>query len=173
MPNQDLYGRLIYTEKELLELIHCCSDLNLGAFYLDDSAVEQYNNAISKNFSDLELLHTAPKIDQTPEQWHCENQKKWFVPESYKETDIARYILDQCENETELQRAGAELFEYAERGLLPLLTYLKYLVDTMRENSIVWGVGRGSSVSSFVLYKLGLHHINSIEHDLDFAEFMR
>ena len=54
-----------------------------------------------------------------------------------------------------------------------MLCYLKYLIDTMRENSIVWGVGRGSSVASFVLYKIGVHRINSLYYDLDFNEFMR
>ena len=54
-----------------------------------------------------------------------------------------------------------------------MLRYLRYLVDTLRANGIVWGVGRGSSVASFVLYKIGVHRINSIEHDLDFNEFMR
>ena len=37
---------------------------------------------------------------------------------------------------------------------------MKYLVDTMRNNNIVWGVGRGSSVGSFVLYKIGINRIN-------------
>jgi DNA polymerase III alpha subunit len=53
------------------------------------------------------------------------------------------------------------------------LRYLKYMVDTLRANNIVWGVGRGSSVASFVLYLLGVHRINSIYYNLDIAEFLR
>ena len=87
--------------------------------------------------------------------------------------DIAKWILDQCADQNELQRAGQELLEYAERDLLPLLQYLKYLVDTMRSNNIVWGVGRGSSVASFVLYLIGVHRIHSLRNNLDFNEFMR
>jgi DNA polymerase-3 subunit alpha len=60
-----------------------------------------------------------------------------------------------------------------ERDLFPLLRYLKYLVDTMRNNNVVWGVGRGSSVASFVLYKMGVHRINSLYYDLDPAEFLK
>jgi hypothetical protein len=72
-----------------------------------------------------------------------------------------------------LQRCGKELLEYAARDLLPLLQYLKYLVDTMRQNNIVWGVGRGSSTASFVLYKIGVHRINSIEYQLPLEEFFK
>ena len=54
-----------------------------------------------------------------------------------------------------------------------LLCYLKYLVDTMREHNIVWGVGRGSSVASYCLYLLGVHKINSIKFELDIKEFLK
>jgi DNA polymerase III alpha subunit len=66
-----------------------------------------------------------------------------------------------------------ELDEYEMRGMLPLLQYMIYLVDFMRENDIVWGVGRGSSVASYVLYIIGVHRINSIQYDLDWKEFLR
>jgi len=57
--------------------------------------------------------------------------------------------------------------------LFDLLRYLKYLVDTMNHNQVIWGVGRGSSVSSYVLYLLGVHRINSMYYDLDVGEFLR
>jgi DNA polymerase III alpha subunit len=54
-----------------------------------------------------------------------------------------------------------------------LLQYLKYLVDTMRKNNIIWGVGRGSSVASYVLYLIGIHRINSLYYDLSIDEFLK
>jgi DNA polymerase III alpha subunit len=54
-----------------------------------------------------------------------------------------------------------------------LLQYLKYLVDTMRNNSVVWGVGRGSSVASFVLFLIGIHRINSLYYGLSIDEFLK
>ena len=62
---------------------------------------------------------------------------------------------------------------FQERNLFNLLKYLKYLVDTMRDNNVIWGVGRGSSVASYVLYLLGVHRINSMYYDLDPGEFLR
>jgi len=54
-----------------------------------------------------------------------------------------------------------------------LLRYMIYLVDFMREHTIVWGVGRGSSVASYVLYLIGVHKIDSIQYGLDWREFLR
>jgi DNA polymerase-3 subunit alpha len=95
------------------------------------------------------------------------------MPDNYYEIDIAAWVLDQCKGEAELQRAGEELLLFQERDAFMLLRYMKYLVDTMRANNVVWGVGRGSSVSSFVLFKLGVHKINSLYYDLDPREFLK
>ena len=48
-------------------------------------------------------------------------------------------------------------------GMRHEIRYMVYLVDFMRENNIVWGVGRGSSVASYVLYLIGVHRIDSIQ----------
>jgi len=95
------------------------------------------------------------------------------MPEEYKQLDIAEHILGLCNTEAELQRCGEELLLYQERDLFNLLCYLKYLVDVMTINQVIWGVGRGSSVASFILYKLGVHRINSLFYNLDVHEFLR
>ena len=82
-------------------------------------------------------------------------------------------MIDLCKTDAEIQRAGQELLMFQERNLFNLLKYLKYLVDTMRDNNIIWGVGRGSSVASYVLYLLGVHRIDSMYYDLDPGEFLR
>ena len=101
------------------------------------------------------------------------NQQQWFMPDSYRQLDIAEYVLGLCQTNAELQRCGQELMLYQERGLFDLLRYLKYLVDVMTEHRLIWGVGRGSSVASYVLYKLGVHRIDSLYYDLDPGEFLR
>ena len=100
-------------------------------------------------------------------------QREWFMPENYKALDIAEHVLALCETQEQLQRVAQELLMFQERDLFNLLRYLKYLVDTMRHNQVIWGVGRGSSVASYVLYLLGVHRIDSLYYDLDPAEFLR
>ena len=100
-------------------------------------------------------------------------QQTWHMPDQYRQLDIAQHVLDLCTTDAELQRCGHELLLYQERDLFNLLRFLKYLVDVMTENQVIWGVGRGSSVASYVLYKLGVHRINSMFYELDVEEFLR
>jgi len=43
----------------------------------------------------------------------------------------------------------------------------------LRKNNIVWGVGRGSSVASYVLFLLGVHKIDSMYYELSVDEFLK
>jgi DNA polymerase III alpha subunit len=130
-------------------------------------------------FSDELELKKIPKIleyvtsDQTIDEFDRELQSNWHMPEEYKNLDIVVWLLDKCQNDTERQRVGHELLLYVDRNLLPLLQYLKYIVDLMREHNIIWGVGRGSSVSSYVLFLIGVHKIDSIFYSLEIEEFLR
>jgi DNA polymerase III alpha subunit len=161
---------------------HILSDNDIIELYLNNTNVNFSKPIITDNdikISDELELENFPKtvkyinIDKTVEEFDNECQSQWYMPDEYKNLDIAQYILDQCQNDTELQRAGQELLLYQERGMFTLLRYLKYLVDIMRKNNIVWGVGRGSSVASFVLFLLGVHKINSLYYDLEIDEFLK
>jgi len=167
----DQYHRRVFNEREICDILYRNPDADLSKYNLENP--DQYNSAVKTNYSDLNTLERLPDINTLPEIWHQQNQQSWLMPKQYQQFDIARWVLTQCNGDAEIQRAGAELLIYAERNLLDMLCYLKYLVDTMRENRVVWGVGRGSSVASFVLYKIGIHRINSLYYDLDFNEFMR
>ena len=81
--------------------------------------------------------------------------------------------VDHAKNENEKIRVEQELILYKKFGLLDVLKFLVYLISTMRENDIVWGVGRGSSVSSYVLYLLGVHKVDSIKYGLDVTDFLK
>jgi len=111
--------------------------------------------------------------DMTVEEFDQMKQNSWHMPDEYKNLDIAEYILSLCDSDAKLQRCGQELLLFQERNLFDLLRYLKYFVDTLQANNMIWGVGRGSSVASYVLYLLGVHRIDSIFYDLDPSEFLR
>lgn len=128
----------------------------------------------------IQFVDTYPELIQYAGQegvlmnvFDKESQARWHMPEEYKQLDIAEHILGLCATEAELQRVGHELLLYQERDLFNLLRYLKYLVDVMTENKVIWGVGRGSSVASYVLYKLGVHRIDSMFYNLEPEEFLR
>ena len=169
--NIDQYSRSIVTERDICLQLYANTKFDYNAAELKSAA--KYNAAVDSLYLDLPHVKELETIAVDPNTWHEQNQNSWFMPNEYKQLDIAKWLLDQCRNETELQRTGKELLMYAERDMLDLLRYLKYLVDTLRTNNIVWGVGRGSSVASFVLYLIGVHKINSITYNLDIEEFIR
>jgi hypothetical protein len=132
--------------------------------------------AVSQILEDPDSLITWTfpyNSDISVPDWDSLQQRRWHMPDHYKDIDIAEHVLNLCSTDAELQRVGHELMMYQERNLFDLLKYLHYLVDIMKQNNVIWGVGRGSSVSSYVLYLLGVHRINSMFYDLDPSEFLR
>ena len=125
------------------------------------------------NADSLLTWQSAGQDDLTVQQFDRDCQSKWHMPQQYQELDIAEHVISLCQTQTQLQRVAQELLLFQDRNLFDLLRYLKYLVDTMRANNVIWGVGRGSSVSSYVLYLLGVHQVDSVFYDLDIQEFLR
>jgi DNA polymerase III alpha subunit len=174
MTKTNKFGEIIFDEHDLCDLVmqgHDLSklngiivdtpvDLETAALILDDVPdFIKYDKYIEENLSTQDFDHR--------------NQQRWFMPQEYQQLDIAKHVLDLCQTETELQRVGEELLLYQERNLFDLLRYLKYLVDVMQTNRLIWGVGRGSSVASYVLYLMRVHRVNSMFYDLDPTEFLR
>jgi DNA polymerase III alpha subunit len=166
----DKYGQQIYSEQDICDYYLANTDAQLKNVLVSDKII--FDPALN--------LHKVPSVvhhiineDLTIEEFDRKCKENWYIPQEYLEFDIAKFVLEQCKNEAELQRAGEELLLFQERDMFILLQYLKYLVDTMRKHNIVWGVGRGSSVSSFVLYLIGIHRINSLYYDLSIDEFLK
>lgn len=98
----------------------------------------------------------------------------WNMPEEYRRLDIKKHIeSNYMLNNTQLARVDLELDEFEQRNLSDLLRFLVYFVDTVRTNNIVYGVGRGSSIASYVLYLLKVHRIDSFKYNLDIKEFLK
>lgn len=165
----DKFGQQILTEDDICDFYLRNPDKQLKSFLTEDFIV--FSDSLE--ISDIPKALTYLTDDIDINMFDTNLQNNWLMPEEYRTFDVALYVLEKCTLEAELQRAGEELFLFQERGLFPLLQYLKYLVDTMRANNIVWGVGRGSSVASYVLFLLEVHRINSLYYDLSIDEFLK
>ena len=95
--------------------------------------------------------------------------KDFNIPLHYKELDVRKYV-NKLEHggPDQTGRVEMELDMFEERGLFPILQLLIYIIDTMRKYNKLWGVGRGSSVSS-----LGVHKVDSYKYNLDIKEFLK
>lgn len=167
----DEFGVVYFKSSEVVKLLYKDPTLNLANFKVADAL--HFNNSVAELFADMPILEQYRNNGGSVEDFDAHNQGTWFMPDKYKNLDIAEYILTLCKTDEELQRVGEELLMYQERNLFDLLRFLAYFVEVMRNNKVVWGVGRGSSVASFVLYLLGVHKINSLYYDLDITEFLK
>ena len=147
------------TEEQILKGI-ITHGVDILEFCLTDADLTKYIDRIHEEKLDYPIPKETIDINE------------WFMPHEYQTMDIEGFLVDRCPKENH-ERLMTEITEYRRRKLIPLLRQMKYIVDTLRKNNIVWGVGRGSSVASFVLYLIGVHKINSIYYDLEISEFLR
>lgn len=128
--------------------------------------IELYNNladvSIAKNKSENDLLDFS-----------------WQIPKSYVDINLDRYILQELSNkipdenkrEQYLKRANDELHEIRFRGIEMLFKTLIYIIDRFKKSNTVWGVGRGSSCASLVLFIIGLHRVDPVKYGIPLTEF--
>ena len=173
-----------FTNKDLVDMIYSGHVDKCHVVLCNPSDdIDKFNAAMREQY--LPELTTYIPLDVDQKTFDGALQSEWFMPEEYKNMDITVYLFaklaeklqvepnDELRHTEEWKRVTEEWKAFLERGMTDLLRYMVYLVDYMRENNIVWGVGRGSSVASYVLYLIGVHKINSIQFDLDWREFLR
>ena len=173
-----------FTNKDLVSMIYSGHVDKCHVVLCDPSDdIEKFNAAMREQYLPELTKYIAIDVDQ--KTFDGALQSEWFMPDEYKRLDVDDWCLrklmkiknatrpDQILHTKDWDRTSQELTAFHERGMFPLLQYMIYLVDFMRENNIVWGVGRGSSVASYVLYLIGVHRIDSIQYDLDWREFLR
>jgi DNA polymerase III alpha subunit len=162
-------GQIVLEEDDLVDILMTDPDKQIKHALVKNIDLTQ----VSELVDNIHKFVNYEPIDVDMNTFDAVHQGQWHMPDEYKELDIAKWLLEQCKQPHEIQRVGEELLLYQERELFDLLKYIKYLVDTMKDNDIIWGVGRGSSVSSYILYLIGVHRIDSMYYNLDIGEFLR
>ena len=170
------FGQIFLEADDLVTMLYKNPDLDLTDYEIRDP--EEYNNAVKQLHLKLPQI-ASPRLDTTQwltqEQFDQAHQAEYFIPKQYEELDVMEYLSTKLINKPQsaIDRVIEEYKAFADLDMIPMLRYLIYLVDTMRTNNVVWGVGRGSSVSSYILYLIGVHKVDSIKHNLDYREFLR
>ena len=169
----DRLGQMIFSEDDCVNMLMRGQSIHVNGMLVDATVDLETAALILEDVPTFIRYNELSLQAVTVEEFDHRNQGNWLMPDLYKNLDIAEYVLGLCESEAALQRVGEELLLYQARDLFDLLRYLKFLVDIMKQNNLIWGVGRGSSVASYVLYLLGIHRIDSLHYNLDIAEFLR
>lgn len=169
----DHLGQMIFSEDDCVNMLMRGHSMPINGM-LVDATVNLETAALILDHAPMFIQYNEMTVQAvTVQDFDHENQSRWLMPDQYKNLDIAEYVLSLCDSEAALQRVGEELLLYQSRDLFDLLRYLKFLVDLMTQNNLIWGVGRGSSVASYVLYLLKVHRVDSLHYNLDIAEFLR
>jgi DNA polymerase III alpha subunit len=169
----DHLGQMVYNEDDCVNMLMRGHGMQVDGMLVDATVDLETSVLILENVPKFVKYNELVLQAVTVEGFDRANQSNWLMPDQYKNLDIAEHVLNLCQSEAALQRVGEELLLYQARDLFDLLRYLRFLVDIMRQNNLIWGVGRGSSVASYVLYLLGVHRIDSLHYNLDIAEFLR
>lgn len=135
--------------------------------------IDQFNAMLARFDKPGFELGPPTEITISPQEEHDRHAAAWMVSDDIKTIPVREFLLDLCRTPEEKARVNLEMDLYEERDLIPLLQLMMYLVNHFRENNVVWGVGRGSSVSSFVLYLIGVHKVNSLKYGLAIEEFLK
>ena len=168
------YSEVILDQQDIVQGLYSGKLTSLSQINTDDSAlVNQFNQNVDINADPIDRLKLYVEPTCSIEEFDSINQSQWMMPDSYKTMDIELWLIEQCTTEEEMQRVAVELGLFSQHRMMPVLNYLKYLVDFMREHKIVWGLGRGSSVASYCLYLIGIHKVDSIKYQLDINEFLK
>jgi DNA polymerase III alpha subunit len=172
----DNYGQIILNTDDAFDALYSGKIKRLDKILFDNTAeIKKFNTAVKENFENINLLkiYQEPSDVDSVELFDEANQCTWFMPKEAVQENLVEMLYGMCTTEEQRKRVDEELTLFIQHGMFDLLFYLKYLIDTMREHKIVWGVGRGSSVASYVLYLLGIHKIDSIKYKLDIKEFLK
>jgi DNA polymerase III alpha subunit len=168
----DQYGRVIYNRHDLYELLYQGVDLSKLDQVEWHEDFDKYNAALTLNHLSDSPLQPLNNYSVDVSEFDIEHQRKWFVPDEYMKMDICSYVKNKTPL-ARMKRVETELELYDKYELLDVLRLCVYLVDQMRKHNVVWGVGRGSSVASYVLYVIGIHKIDSEKYGLDIREFLK
>ncbi len=170
----DNLGLPRFADRDIIDLIYKGNKNKIGQIFAESSADVKLFNKIMEDLRGGIQINEYQPMNIEQEEFDGILQKEWFMPAKYKNLNIEEYLSTIVSVKSpEWKVVSEELAEFKKRNMYPLLQFLVYLVDFMRENNIVWGVGRGSSVASYVLYAIGIHKINPIQYGLDWREFLR
>jgi DNA polymerase III alpha subunit len=169
----DKFGQMIFDTNQVADCLLSRPGARVSEFFVTEDT--EYRRAVQALMAGFELprIYDVSVLEKTPAEFDAELQNTWLVPGAYRDLDILSWMLGRAPDEMARNRVLSEYQLYEQYQLLDFLRFLKYMVDELRKNNVVLGLGRGSSVSSYCLYLIGAHRIDPLKYDLDISEFLR
>jgi DNA polymerase III alpha subunit len=139
----------------------------------ETAEIVQYNSFVTE-VEKLKVLMNEPikfKYDWQLPQEFCTLDTRDFVIKAF-EKKLPSLNYNDAEIEEAIDRLSTELDYFEKFGLNNLLRTIIYILNVFQKTNQIWGVGRGSSCASFVLFLLGLHVVDPIKFSVPIEEFI-
>jgi DNA polymerase III alpha subunit len=171
--NLNRFNELIFDTDDIVKGLYSgkikkLSELNISNHKL----IKQFNQSVEQNADNIPLISEYKEPETTVKEFDQNNQSQWFIPIDHC-PDLIEQLYKLCDTQEKRERVDLELKLFAQHNMIDVLHALKYLVDFMRSENIVWGLGRGSSVASYCLFLIGVHKVDSLKYQLDIQEFLK
>ncbi len=134
---------------------------------------------------DVEQFNKLSSVKLTVKTQCAPMSHEWHIPEQFKTINVFSYVWNQFkqlaieedltddEINVRIDRLNEEIEKYKESNVQNVICALIYVVNILTQNNIIWGIGRGSSVSSYLLYVIGLHDVDSVKYGLPLSDFFK
>lgn len=167
------YGQAILDSTDLIELLLQGKPIDYFSVIESDPDIQKFRSKHTDLLDDEVVLLGPPSESLSFDEFHEQASNTWTFPKGYQDLDVKAWLLLKCRTDVERDRVLHELSLFEKKDMMMILRLFIFLVDYMRQNKFIWGVGRGSAVASYVLYLIGVHRVNSIKYNLDITEFLR
>lgn len=180
-------NKLLEKDEEInkkLNIVNNDNLLNLNLSSINNEIQNHVNNLTFDNFlpnlnPQLTKEDIIKKLNQKlgyNEDSNFENIRQLYI-KKYKEALPENKILIEQEAKIALKKYN----EYMNRidlewnvtsKFIKYIHFVSYLVNTLKDNNLPVGPGRGSAPSSLICYALNISEIDPIEYNLDFSRFL-
>lgn len=134
-----------------------------GLYVIADDHVDAYKKLYGLSVgADIEDVHVAPTVSHIAS---VEEHNDVMERISLSPRLISRDIY--------LSRVEEEMQFFSDTNNIVFLKKCVELVDKMKRDGVVWGVGRGSCCASLVLYLLYITDIDPVLYDIPFSELSK
>lgn len=167
------YGEIVLKEEDVIESMLCGFDVS-DVCLEDEPALDKYERSIKEiDVDQYPILREYKPKEIEADKYLYKKSLNWNIPSEYVYLDIEKFLYDKCNTTDQRQRVSEELNEFNRRNEIDILRVMKYIVDRFREENVVWGVGRGSSVSCYCLYLIGINKIDPLKYGISYKDYFK
>ena len=129
---------------------------------------------------------TFNKLVGSQDEFCCEPNElsyEWKLPSEYLSFEIEELVYSKLADYCD-KMSDVDFIMYSDRVELELSLFMSvdsgiflkciwFILDSFSKKGVFWGVGRGSSCASLVLFLIGLHMVDPILYEIPITDFFK